>query len=164
MGCFNAVISRKVRRKRTTKSLSFRIGATWRRSHSGVSRWGRRRRINYRLISLSKLCLEINFAIRLAVCNQKAQLMKSFKSLFTKGFFEYYFTFPSSEESSELSASCLAFCSWRGLLASSLAYCVSRACEWMVSQLYNMFPKFILLSKENFLCHVRSFFLKLLKQ
>lgn len=37
MGCFSAVMSRKVRRKRTTRSLSLRMGATWSSSHSGVS-------------------------------------------------------------------------------------------------------------------------------
>lgn len=37
IGCFNAVISRNVNNSSTTKSLSFRTGATWSISHSGVS-------------------------------------------------------------------------------------------------------------------------------
>jgi len=37
IGCFNAVISRKVRRKSTTTSLSFLIGAICNKIHNGVS-------------------------------------------------------------------------------------------------------------------------------
>jgi hypothetical protein len=37
IGCFKAVISRKVRRNRTTRSRSFLIGAICSSSHSGVS-------------------------------------------------------------------------------------------------------------------------------
>lgn len=37
MGCFSAVMSRNVNRNSTTKSRSFRMGATCNNSHNGVS-------------------------------------------------------------------------------------------------------------------------------
>jgi hypothetical protein len=42
IGCFRAVISRKVNKNKTTKSRSFRMGAICNRSHNGVSRIARK--------------------------------------------------------------------------------------------------------------------------
>lgn len=60
MGCLSAVISRKVNKNNTTKSPSFRIGATWSRSHNGVSERKRWAYVNSIWLITLRHCCDMN--------------------------------------------------------------------------------------------------------